>query len=660
VPEAEEARTQPELKQPITPHARTADPDTAGPVMLPGAGNAAIARMLQRSPAETGAMTDLTRLAGNAQVARLVGQNDTAEADGGLPPAPPGGGVAAPPAPGVAAGAHGEAVRDAQVKLSRVQASALPLTEDGRYGPLTEAAVRTFQTTAGIVPATGVLDAGTKARLDAAFAALPPPVRTELKLGSTGADVGFAQQKLNALGNNPRLVINAVFDGSMLVAVIKYEVGALKRFPIATVDAAMWTALDAGVKGGFVANEGASGTPVEQNTPSGTANALGTQVPGTSLHPVVGVGGLTRGPGVKELQQKLNTAGASPALKDDSIFGPLTLAALQAFQTGRVPPLPGTGTADKATWDALDAVAPGSMAGAVERQWTETLGGATYALTGADASRYSWEIQKNRMLVTVKVNFVGLPPPGAWFGYVAPVWNRYMGVETASKKTMPIDFQMIRGAGGDAMTVEVKPGTDRANAGEWYAGDAKAAQTIPHEYGHLIGLQDEYQLHPGDYVRVTGHEPPVGDAAGPGVPAATVATNLRAAMMARNSANALAASVGAGVRAGAFAQQVVQEYAKLPAATVPAVAAVPGPPPVPGKPAVPLAGDLMADLNNSLPNDIDRYETIQCFGYTSGSIMGDPGRVKDPHEHGAQPRHIAEFVAILGRALGGTWEAKLR
>jgi peptidoglycan hydrolase-like protein with peptidoglycan-binding domain len=655
VPEAEEARARPDLQQPITPHTRAPGPDSAAPIMLPAAGNAAMARMLQRSPAETSAMTDLTRLAGNAQVARLVAPG---EAGGGLPPAP--GGVAAPPAPGVAVGAHGEEVRDAQVKLSRLQASAQPLTEDGRFGPLTEAAVRTFQTTAGIVPPTGVLDATTKARLDAAFAALPPPARTVLTLGDTGADVGFAQQKLNALGTNPRLVINAVFDASMLVAVLTFEVATMKRFPTATVDAAMWTALDTAVRGGFVAPEGAGATPVEQNTPSGTADALGTQVAGTSLHPVVGVGGLTRGPGVKELQQKLNTAGAAPALKDDAVFGPLTLAALQAFQTGRVPPLPATGTADKATWDALDAVAPGSMVGAVERQWTEQVGGATYGMTGADASRYSWEIQANRMLVTVKVNFVGLPPPGAWFGHVGAVWNRYKGEETAAKKSLPIDFQMVRGAGGDAMTVQVKAGTGRANAGEWYAADADAAATVPHEFGHLIGLQDEYQLHPGDYVRVTGHEPPVDDATGPGVAPATIATGLQTAMLARNSANARTASLGAGVRSGAFAQRVVQEYAKLATATVPAVAAVPGPPPVPAQPAVPLTGNLIVDLNAALPDDNDRYETIQVFSYSSGSIMGDPDRAPDTHDHGAQPRHLAEFVAILGRALGGTWEAKRR
>jgi peptidoglycan hydrolase-like protein with peptidoglycan-binding domain len=363
---------------------------------------------------------------------------------------------------------------------------------------------------------------------------------------------------------------------------------------------------------------------------------------------------------VHELQQKLNQAGAAPALVDDGVFGPLTQAALQAFQTGRVPPLAATGTADKATWDALDAVAPGSMIGAVERQWTEVLGGATYGMTGARAARYSWEIQKNRMLVTAKVNFVGQAAPGAWFGHVESAWNQYKGEDAAAGRSMPIDFRMIRGAGGDAKTVQVKAGTGRANAGLWYLADPDAAETVAHEFGHLIGLQDEYQLHPGDYVRATGHEPPVGDAAGPAVAPATIATGLRTAMLARNTANASTASVGAGVKPGAFAQRVVQEYAKLPAATVPAVTAAPGPPPVPAQPAVVLTGDLLFDLNAALPDVDGRYDIIQTFSYSSGSIMGDPDRVTDPHDHGAQPRHVAEFMAILGRALGGTWEAKRR
>src|SRR5262249_43983376 len=151
-------------------------------------------------------------------------------------------------------------------------------------------------------------------------------------------------------------------------------------------------------------------------------------VAGTSLHPTVGVGGLLRGAAVKELQQKLNTAGAAPPLRVDGSFGPLTTAALRAFQTGRVPPLVATGIADAATWAAVDAAAPASPGGFIDRQWTEELGGATFGNTGAQASRYAWEISGDRMVVTVKVNFTGRAPIPSWFDHVPAVWNTFKAV----------------------------------------------------------------------------------------------------------------------------------------------------------------------------------------------------------------------------------------
>lgn len=553
-------------------------------------------------------------------------------------------------------GSHGEEVKQAQRKLSRVQASALPLVEDGEYGAITQAAVRTFQTTSGVAPANGVLGLDTWTRLDAAFAALPPPVRAVLGPGADNADVGFAQQKLNAVGATPRLAVNGVYDPAMVPAVLAFEVVVLHRLPTGIIDAAFWTALDNAVAGGFVALEGASATPVEQHTDSGTADARGVQNAGTSLHPVVGAGGITSGNSVRELQQKLNTAGASPALKVDGTFGPKTTTALQAFQSGRVPPLPATGVADVATWTAVDAASPGSTVGFVERRWGEEVGGARYGLT----SRYSFQITDSRVLITVKVNFTGLAPPAAWFGHVPAVWNKYQAVRDApTRKALPIDFEMVRGTGPEAMTIAVVAGTGRANAGRWFVADPNAASTVPHEYGHLVGLQDEYQLHPGDFVRVTGHEPPVGQtAAPPGQTPATVAAALQTAIAARNDVNARAAV--AGMSMGAWSQRVVAAYAALPTVAMPALPALVGPPPHPARAAATTTGNLARDLETSLRDTIDKYETIQVLTYSSGSVMGDPGRAADVHDHGAQPRHVAEFVAITGRALGGTWRAEAR
>jgi peptidoglycan hydrolase-like protein with peptidoglycan-binding domain len=575
-------------------------------------------------------------------------------------PAPPGA------KPVLRRGSHGEAVREAQRKLSRVQASALPLVEDGKFGPLTEAAVRTFQTTSGAVP-TGVLGVALWAQLDTAFAALPPPIRAVLAPGTDHPDVGFAQQKLNALGINPRLVVNANYGPDMQPAIVLIEMVRVRRIPTGVIDAPVWAELDRAAPGGFTALEGASATPIEQHTGSGTADPRGLQVAGTSLHPAVGVGGLLRGAAVKELQQKLNTAGAAPALRVDGIFGPLTTAALRAFQTSRVPPLLGTGVADAVTWAAIDAAAPASTVGFVERQWTEDLGGATFGNTGGQASRYAWEVRGNRMLVTVKVNFTGLAPVPSWFDHVPAVWNTFKAVrDTPPARSVDLDFRMVRGTGGDAMTVNVQQGTpqDRSNAGTWFRADTQSAFTIPHEFGHLIGLQDEYQQRAGDYVRITGHEPPVGvTTAPPGQTPASIAQALQNAMVARSDVNASAAAPGLGMTPGAFAQRVVAAYAALPVQVVPAQAAVPAAPGVPAVPALPaytLTGDLVRDLDRSLPNTIPRYNTIQVFTYSSGSVMGDPRRAPDVHDHGSAPRHVAEFVAILGRSQGGTWRAVAR
>jgi len=65
----------------------------------------------------------------------------------------------------------------------------------------------------------------------------------------------------------------------------------------------------------------------------------------------------SRGPDVSEAQEKLNTAGATPPLAVDSIFGPLTRAATISFQNSHE--LVGDGVIGPLTWGKLDQVGPG-------------------------------------------------------------------------------------------------------------------------------------------------------------------------------------------------------------------------------------------------------------------------------------------------------------
>ena len=583
--------------------------------------------------------------AGNAAVSRLIAQR----------------------APGTATahrmlsqGSDGADVSDLQTRLNAAMPTAVPLVIDGIFGPLTKAAVVAYQgqhalVTDGIVgPITwGVLDTPVPP---------PPPTLPTLAIGATGLDVAQAQQKLNvAVG--PLLDIDGVYDGAMAASVFAFQL-LHGITPTGTLDGATRVALNTAVPGGGTDAAGIENA-VDAN---GGAHPLGTQVPGTTLHPVVGAPPLMfTGPAVKEAQQKLNIWNLTqptpaPRLSESGTWDAATLALVTTFQSLHSLP---NGPINDATWAALDLAAPEATSGFEQREWTEVVGGHTYSMTGTSASRYAWSLDSpgvgNVMNVTATVNFTGNPPSPAWAGFVGTAWNLFAAQSGTTAEKINIDFNLAQGSGGDSHAVVVHTGTNRANAGNWYLGDTRAAQTIPHEYGHLIGLSDEYQLHPGDYRTVTGHEPVVGDAAGPtGVTAAQMAQNIQTQMMTLSPANVVAVSTALGLKMGAYAQQVLAAYAALPSVTLPALAPIAATATTPGDPGRgPMAttGQLVEDLDVGLRDDNvgSRYAVIQELTYSTGSLMGDPGRVTD-HDHGEpQPRHVQEFCDHIARIRGGAW-----
>ena len=206
-----------------------------------------------------------------------------------------------------------------------------------------------------------------------------------MSVGSTGPDVALAQQKLNAFaGAAAPLQIDGVFTIVMTAFVSAFQAG--QHITVnGTVDAATWTKLDTASPGGGVRMEG--GAPVEQHVATRAgATSLAAPMAGTTLHMAVGTGGVMRGPGVREFQQKLNVWRASngmAALTDDGKWGNDTRTATVAFQTATPGLSPATGIGDQPTWAALDAIAPAVAVGMEERQWLEEVGGHTYGLTNA-------------------------------------------------------------------------------------------------------------------------------------------------------------------------------------------------------------------------------------------------------------------------------------
>ena len=473
---------------------------------------------------------------------------------------------------------------------------------------------------------------GSVQRLPAGTAGARPTARS----GHSGEHVGVAQQKLNATQSaTPPLVIDAQFGPKTSAAARAFQTSNGLAAD-AIIGPLTWGALDTAAPGG-----GVDTTTLEEGKVAGANEADPVAIPdaGTSIHPTISAGPpAATGAAVTELQEKLNTAGTGgPPLPVTGTFDAPTTAAVTAFQTthGLTP----DGIANGPTWAALDTVAPGSSTGRVERTWSENVGGnPNIGMT----SRYTWTITSDAINVVAKVKFTDNPPKATWPGFVTAAWNKFKAVNADTAESLNISFELQSVTSGEDNEVKVTPGEGRANAGEWFLGDTDEANTIAHEYGHLVGLQDEYQLTAADYERTTGSVAPVGQLeASDGASAGTVAREMKTAMAtgADNEAHGVAGKAVVddhGLLQGAFSQQVAGSYRAT------------------------EGRDLVPDLLAAVEGSTNEFEVMEPFTYSSGSMMGDESRHPDPHDHGVQPRHVREFATAIRNFKGGTWEVQPR
>jgi peptidoglycan hydrolase-like protein with peptidoglycan-binding domain len=593
--------------------------------------------------------------------------------------------------PFVKRGSKGPVVEELQTKLNLIPTAAPDafVTVDGDFAANTETAVNAFQKNVmGMAVPDGKVGKDTWPAIDKAVGAAESAahVHPVLNLHDSSAAVGEAQEKLNAAAGAPLLSVDAVFGAPMLTAVKNFQHTKLAiPVPSGVVDAVTWTALDIAAPGGGT-RAARGGSAIEEHVgPAGGGNPLAAAI--GSTHPIVGPGNVLKGIAVKEMQQKLNgflitkgkafmKANGVARLGDDGDFGPRTQAVLSLFKSQNGLAAAG-GVADAATWTRLDAFT--STVGTESRKWQETVGGHTYGLT----SVYSWALTPTAITVTVGFNFqpptatAAMPPAplGTWMSFIKSTWNQFKAVDTADpKKSVDIVFNPIQSTDPSARTVKVMPGSGRSDAGQFFVVDPDIAGTVSHEFGHMIGLQDEYQQTATDFRASTGYEAPVGQTTGPtsNLPPAQVAQQLRTAIVGRAAPSVTpspAAQVIAGMRQGAFAQRVIAAYKALPSVAVGAVAHVPAVAPnlgVQASAAFNTTGDLVKDLDAGLTNfdlgsiPTDKYQVIEVLSYDSGSTMGDPSRQVDQHEHAVEPRHLREFSQLVAHTRGGVWQPRQR
>lgn len=292
----------------------------------------------------------------------------------------------------------------------------------------------------------------------------------------------------------------------------------------------------------------------------------------------------------------------------------------------------------------------GAGAGHVSIEASEQVGSWNYVVRGG----FDYRITADKIIVKVGYNFVpddGVSAPvGTWFDYIRSTWNHYSAVnETDPTQKRIIEFQPTSGSGH---RVQVSAGDGRANAGRYFAGDTRAPVTIPHEFGHHIGLEDEYERDATDYTRVTGEAPQAGS--GDTATAEPIARRLHDALFLEEelfewhstATQRRRAAFDAVMNAerlpvwgnNAKSREVSQAYQRLY--------------------GHPITQDLAAQCDTDSFWGTSqawrdwRESVAASFQYTNTSIMGD----MSDHTHPVAPRHVRRFATLVQDFLGhGNW-----
>lgn len=522
-------------------------------------------------------------------------------------------------------------------------------------------------------------------------------VQRELKLNDgPSVAVGVAQQQLNAAGAKPRLAITGRFDAATETAVKAFQKANKIGETGIIDDAATKKKLDelkpSITAGGVKTVESKDAEPTGRTSPGTHSTLTVDERKAGVAEKDLKLG--SKGMGVQELQQRINRsptmdkearkkrAVAKNLLVVDGRFGPMTETALKQFQTDQTI-APADGVATKATWDKLEKAGSAS-AGRVEFEWREEVEGVTNV---GERARYEWKIEPKRLLITARIQFVpmkqkkdkkgnvtGVVPTSAgdvsgriqqWLTDIRQVWSTFKVVNMNNpKEFLNVDFAAVQGAGD--FKINAIKGNDRSNSANWYTGDARRG-LAPHEFGHLIGLADEYNREEGQYLTTTGQEPPVGDVAGDAAKVDTLVAAIKAQMPITDKAaldangnkiggQKLATAVfsNLGQKQGGYSRRVAQRYQELHKSSI--------------------VADITAAFKTA---GFPGFHNMKSFAltpflYSNQSIMGtmqtaEKAAVKAVgHEHAVEARHIKPFAEIvvreksLERKAKENWEPKRR
>ncbi len=136
--------------------------------------------------------------------------------------------------------------------------------------------------------------------------------------------------------------------------------------------------------------------------------------------------------------------------------------------------------------------------------------------------KYETVYTRSELRVKVRIGFTGVEAQPAhlaiWTNGIDAKWNNNFRV-TNDQRELPIVFEPVWGSSDEHHEIQLHlPPVVREDAANWYAGpgvitatgatqDTTDANTAAHEFGHLVGLADEYNLTAADYEKFTGAAP---------------------------------------------------------------------------------------------------------------------------------------------------------
>jgi hypothetical protein len=285
---------------------------------------------------------------------------------------------------------------------------------------------------------------------------------------------------------------------------------------------------------------------------------------------------------------------------------------------------------------ALDLLQVAS-AGTFENRWEQkmTEGKSTFG-----HGIFDYALHTNELEISVPVKFIpqkGVTPPYAlWNSQIDATWNKFALIETTGKHKIPIHMA-YRDDPSAEREIEVHaptgdPVKDRANAGK-YVTNMKA-DAAPHEFGHLIGLADEYQRFHDDFKAVTGYTK-VGPENKSDKTEEEIASLLfdafhlddetKRAPEVTKILKDVGLIVNGRPQQGTFAQAVMAEYDS----------------------AYGKSRTLVATMRDLLPRP-GRWTIQTVFSFASRTVMGDPTGLggSSTHDHAVEPRHLGQMVRI--------------